>query len=77
MKSNNNNFLEYIKDDIESKKTLLSSMPLNNKTNIKKYNQKLASFTSDYEYYKEGVLKYINAKSESFEKKKVTIIVKN
>ena len=64
------NFLEYIKDDIESKKTLLSSMPLNNKTNIKKYNQKIASMYEDYEYYKEGVLKYINAKSESFEKKK-------
>lgn len=64
------NFLEYIKEDIESKKTLLSSMPLNNKTNIKKYNQKIASFFADYEYYKEGVLKYINAKSESFEKKK-------
>jgi len=64
------NFLEYIKDDIESKKTLLSSMPLNNKTNIKKHNEKIASIYADYEYYKEGVLKYINAKSESFEKKK-------
>lgn len=66
-----NNFLEYIKSDIESKKTLLSSMPTNNKTNLKKYNEKIASIYADYEYYKEGVLKYINAKSESFEKKKV------
>lgn len=65
-----NNFLEYIKDDIESKKTLLASMPLNNKTNIKKHNQKIEDIKKDYEYYKEGVLKYINAKSESFEKKK-------
>lgn len=67
-----NNFLEYIKSDIESKKTLLSSMPTNNKTNLKKYNEKIASIYADYEYYKEGVLKYINAKSESFEKKKTT-----
>ena len=48
-----NNFLEFIKNDIESKKTLLASMPLNNVTNIKKYNEKIASMFTDYSYYKE------------------------
>ena len=67
-----NNFLEFINKDIEGKKTLLASMPINNITNIKKYNEKIASMYTDYSYYKESVLKYINAKSESFEKKKKT-----
>lgn len=62
-----NNFLEFIDNDIEAKKTLLSSMPINNKTNIKKYNEKIASIYENYEYYKESVLKYLQAKSESFE----------
>ena len=62
-----NNFLEFIDNDIEAKKTLLSSMPTNNKTNVKKYNEKIASIYENYEYYKESVLKYLQAKSESFE----------
>ena len=61
------NFLEFINSDIEAKKTLLSSMPINNKTNIKKYNEKIASIYENYGYYKESVLKYLKAKSESFE----------
>ena len=65
-----NNFLEFINNDIEAKKTLLSSMPINNKTNIKKYNAEIASIRESYEYYKESVLKYMNAKSESFEAEK-------
>jgi hypothetical protein len=62
-----NNFLDFIDSDIEAKKTLLSSMPINNKTNIKKYNEKIASICESYKYYKESVLKYLEAKSESFE----------
>ena len=62
-----NNFLEFIKNDIEAKKTVLQSMPTNNKTNVKKYNNKIASINEKYLYYKDSVLKYINAKSESFE----------
>lgn len=61
------NFLEFIDNDIEAKKTLLSSMPINNKTNIKKYNEKIASIYENYDYYKQSVLKYLKAKSESFE----------
>lgn len=61
------NFLEFIDNDIEAKKTLLSSMPINNKTNIKKYNEKIASIYENYDYYEDSVLKYLKAKSESFE----------
>ena len=62
-----NSFLDFITNDIEAKKTLLSSMPINNKTNVKKYNEKIASIYENYEYYKDSVLKYLKAKSESFE----------
>ena len=62
-----NSFLDFIDNDIEAKKTLLSSMPINNKTNVKKYNEKIASIYENYEYYKSSVLKYLKAKSDSFE----------
>ena len=62
-----NNFLEFIKSDIESKKTFLLSIPTNNKTNVKKFNENVASIYESYSNYKDSVLKYINAKSESFE----------
>ncbi len=61
-----NSFLDFIDNDIEAKKTLLSSLPTNNKTNIRKYNEKIASIYENYEYYKESVLNYLKAKSESF-----------
>ena len=64
-----NNFLEFINEDIEAKKTLLSSMPTNNKTNAKKYNEKIDSTIDTYNEYKENVKKYLKAKSESFEDK--------
>lgn len=67
-----NNFLEFIKSDIESKKTFLLSIPTNNKTNVKKFNENVASIYESYSNYKESVLKYINAKSESFENVKET-----
>lgn len=62
-----NNFLEFITNDIEAKKTLLSSMPINNKTNMKKYNEKIASIYENYEYYKESILNYLNAKCTSID----------
>ena len=65
-----NNFLEYIDNDIEAKKTLLSTLPTNNKTNRRKYNDKIASIEKSYNKYKDGVLKYLQAKSESFNCKK-------
>ena len=42
-------------------------MPINNKTNIKKYNEKIDTIYENYKYYKESVLNYLKAKSESFE----------
>ena len=51
-----NSFLDFIDNDIEAKKTLLSSLPTNNKTNIRKYNEKIASIYENYEYYTESVL---------------------
>ena len=62
-----NNFLDFINQDIEAKKTLLSCMPTNNKTNKKKYNEKINSIIENYSEYKDSVEKYIVAKSESFE----------
>lgn len=61
-----NNFLDFINNDIESKKTLIQSLPTNNKTNQKKYNQKIDEILKSYNYYKDAVTKYINAKSSSF-----------
>ena len=54
-----NSFLNFIDNDIEAKKTLLSSLPTNNKTNIRKYNERIASIYENYEYYKESVLNYL------------------
>lgn len=70
-----NNFLDFINEDIEAKKTLLSSMPTNNKTNAKKYNEKIDSTIDTYNEYKENVKKYLKAKSESFEDKEKEISV--
>lgn len=62
-----NSFLNFINQDIEAKKTLLSSMPINNKTNKRKYNEKIDSIKETYLDYKESVSKYIEAKANSFE----------
>lgn len=62
-----NNFLDFINQDIEAKKTLISCMPTNNKTNKKKYNEKINSIIDNYNEYKDSVEKYIIAKSEGFE----------
>ena len=61
------NFFEFIEEDIEAKKNMLSTMPINNKTNKGKYNDALEKVLKKYQGYKEGVEKYILAKSESFE----------
>ena len=37
-----NNFYEFIKKDIESKKNLLSTLPTKTKTNKRKYHQEVA-----------------------------------
>lgn len=65
-----NNFLEFINDDIEAKKTLLSTMPVKTKVNIKAYNDKIDFIYDKYTDYMKGVKKYIEVKSKSFNIKK-------
>ena len=55
------NFFEFIEEDIEAKKHMLSTMPINNKTNKGKYNDALEKVLKKYQGYKEGVEKYILA----------------
>lgn len=68
-----NNFLDFINNDVEVKRTLLSSLPTKTKTNIKKYNATIDEFLVKYASYKDSVYKYINAKNKSL---KVKIDVK-
>lgn len=61
------NFLEYIEEDTKSKKTLFSTMPVNTKTNRRKFNKKIDSVKETYQTYKEQVEKYLTVKSKSFD----------
>lgn len=63
------NFSNFIEEDIEAKKVLVSTLPTNNKTNIKKYNAKIDSVASKYEEYKKSLKKYLESKSKSFNEK--------
>ena len=60
------NFLEFINKDITAKKTLITSMPVKTKTNIKKYNSALDEMKKKYTDYKGSVYNYLLAKSRSF-----------
>lgn len=60
------NFLEFIDKDITAKKTLISTMPVKTKTNIKKYNNTLDDMKNKYCDYKSSVYNYLLAKSRSF-----------
>ena len=61
-----NNFLEFIKKDIEAKKALVSTMPTKTKTNIKKLNKTIDVIESKYIAYKNSLTNYLLAKSRSF-----------
>lgn len=62
-----NNFLQFIEEDIQNKKTLFSSMPTNNKSNIRKFNQKLEDIASKYDEYLIAIKRYLDIKSKSFD----------
>lgn len=62
-----NNFLEFIKKDIEAKKTIISTMPTKTKTNINKYNEKVEQIEEKYEEYRTLTRNYLLAKSKSFQ----------
>lgn len=64
-----NNFLNFIEEDIEAKKTLISTLPLRTKTNKKNYNEKIDLIKEKYENYKKSVKKYIESKSKTYEVK--------
>ena len=59
------NFLDFIKGDIESKTTFLDSQPVNTKTNIKKFNENVDVILEKYNSYKTSVKKYLDIKSET------------
>lgn len=59
------NFLDFIKGDIESKTTFLDSQPVNTKTNIKKFNENVDTILEKYNSYKTSVKKYLDIKSET------------
>ena len=61
-----NNFLNFILRDTENKKNIISSMPVNTKPNIKKYNEKIEETLKKYNEYKKSLKKYLDTKSKSF-----------
>ncbi len=60
------NFLKFIEEDIEAKKTLISTMPTNTKRDIKKFNEAIGTIMGKYNEYKVSVKKYLDTKSKSF-----------
>jgi len=62
-----NNFLMFIEKDIAAKKTLIQTLPVKTKTNIRKYNEAILDIESKYEEYRTGVRNYLLAKSRSFQ----------
>lgn len=64
-----NNFLEFIEKDIETKTSIITTLPTKTKTNIKKYNEHIAEFQKKYADYKSNLRNYLLAKSRSFEVK--------
>ena len=61
------NFLQFIEEDIKSKKTLFSTMPTSTKTNKRKFNDKIKTVRTKYEEYRISIKKYLDLKSKSFE----------
>ena len=60
------NFLNFIEEDIEAKKTLIATLPTKTKVNKKNYNEKVELIQKKYETYKESIKKYINNKNKKF-----------
>jgi len=61
-----NNFLNFIEEDIDAKKTLIDTLPTKTKANKKKYNEKIDLIINKYETYKTGIFKYINSKNSKY-----------
>lgn len=65
-----NNFLNFIEEDIEAKKTLIDTLPTKTKVSKRKYNEKIDLMLNKYETYKTSLLKYINTKNSKLKLKK-------
>lgn len=61
-----NNFLDFINEDIDTKRTLLTTLPTKTNTNKKKFNETIDSMIKKYETYETSVRNYMLAKSRSF-----------
>ena len=61
------NFLNFIENDIATKKISIQTLPIKTKTNIKKLNETINFYETKYEGYRSGVRNYLLAKSRSFE----------
>ncbi len=64
-----NNFLNFVEEDIEAKKTLLDTLPTRTKVNKRNYNEKIDLIIKKYETYKTSLLKYINLKESKLKVK--------
>ena len=64
-----NNFLNFIEEDIEAKKTLIDTLPTRTKDNKRNFNEKIDSIIEKYEVYRASLLKYINSKSSKLKLK--------
>ena len=60
-------FYNFIDKDIANKKTLIQTLPIKTKTNIKKFNETIEAFEVKYDEYRSSVRNYLLAKSRSFE----------
>ena len=67
-----NNFLNFIEEDIEAKKTLLDTLPTRTKVNKRNYNEKVEQIIKKYETYQQSLLKYIRAKESKIKIKPQT-----
>ena len=67
-----NNFLNFIEEDIEAKKTLLDTLPTRTKVNKRNYKEKVEQIIKKYETYQQSLLKYIRAKESKIKIKPQT-----
>jgi len=68
-----NNFLEFIKKDIDGKKELIGTLPVKTKVNKRKYNEEIDKISAKYKNYKENVYKYLSVKAKNLIKVKSSL----
>ena len=68
-----NNFLEFIKKDIDGKKEIIGTLPVKTKVNKRKYNEEIDKMSAKYKTYKENVYKYLSVKAKNLIKVKPSV----